>query len=441
MKETIQIHENFNINDELFRDKYLKTRERIRLFNALGQQEISNERVFYHRVTTSPSDSHVDVIDPYTHKKNKMIMFGSNNYLGLSNHPYISEYTKKIIDKYGTGIGGAPFLSGYTKVTQELEERIAHIKGQQAAMLYSSGYSANLGLVTGITQPKDIIIFDEYSHASFYDGMLLSRVRFRKFRHNDTEHLRQLLEKHSGSGKNLFVAVEGVYSMDGDIAPLDKIVGLCKTYGATLMIDDAHGTGVLGTHGQGTGAHFNLGGDIDISMGTFSKAIAASGGFVCADQETINFLRYFSRSYMFSSAIGPSTTGAILGALDIMESEPERRTDLFDNVKYAAGKINSLNLGFNIQPETAIIILPTPTDMDIRSATKEFHDKNIFINPVEYPAVPIDQQRFRISMMSTHTKSDIDYLAEIISHVWSRYRSGMHQSYNTNTKENEISIF
>ncbi|WP_188152141.1 aminotransferase class I/II-fold pyridoxal phosphate-dependent enzyme [Teredinibacter waterburyi] len=425
MNEKIQVGENFSIGDEIFHDQKMSTAERVDIFNRLGQQEVDRNRIFYHRLISSPSESHVFVEDPISGDTREMIMFGSNSYLGLGNHPHIREKAKKMIDLYGSGVGGVAFLSGYTKLHQELEERIAAFKGKEAAMVFSSGYSANVGLVSGMTQSSDIVIYDEYSHASFYDGMILSRVRLYKFRHNNTEHLEKLLKKHSQSGRNIFVGVEGVYSMDGDICPLDEVVRLCKQYNAMLMVDDAHGTGVLGASGRGVGEHYKATKDIDLLMGTFSKAISATGGFITGSKEMINFLRYFSRSYMFSSAMCPGTTGAILGALDVMENEPERRLTLLDNVQYAVSSINQLSHNFDVNAEAAIVIVMVPLDMDIRLAAYEFHKNGIFLNSVEYPAVPVEQQRFRISLMATHTKKDIDELVQVLDYVWNQYKKGM----------------
>jgi 8-amino-7-oxononanoate synthase len=423
-EERAQVGENFSMADELFQSCTLGTQERIALFNKMGRQEVERQRIFYHRVVGSASDTQVMVEDPHTGRTREMLMFGSNNYLGLANDPYIKEYVTRVIAQHGTGIGGAPFLNGYTTLTRTLEERIAAIKKQESAMVFSSGYSANIGLVSGITQKSDIMLYDEYSHASFYDGMLLSRIRFFKFRHSDVEQLELLLQKHGSQGRNVFVGIEGVYSMDGDIAPLDRIIHLCRQYGAMLLVDDAHGTGVLGATGKGIGEHFDLAPQIDVAMGTFSKAIAASGGFVCASREVVDFLRYFSRSYMFSSAMGPSVTGAILGALDVLEREPQRRRALYDNVAYAVERLNGLGRGFSVSPQTAILVIRAPSGMDIRAASREFHENGVFVNTVEYPAVPAHQQRLRISMMATHTKAQIDTMVQVVDRVWDRYEEG-----------------
>ncbi|RYZ24983.1 MAG: pyridoxal phosphate-dependent aminotransferase family protein, partial [Chitinophagaceae bacterium] len=339
-----------------------------------------------------------------------------NNYLGLANHPHVKARVKAAIDKYGIGVGGPPLLNGYNKLIEEAEERLAALKFQEDALLYSSGFMANLGVVSALTQPNDVILYDELSHASFFDGIKQTKAKAVQFAHNNLSNLEIILQNFCDCSGTLFVCVEGVYSMDGNLAPLRQISQLCKTYGAILMVDDAHGTGVLGKGGSGTGSHFNCSQDIDLTMGTFSKVFAVCGAFLAGNKDLIHYLRFHSRQYIFSASIPPTVTAAVLGGLDVVEKEPWLRTTLLENAKYAIEKLS--RFAFCAKPEAAIIALQLPDRMDIRKASLAFHQLNIFINPIEYPAVATNRQRFRISLMATHTKEDIDCLADAVEEVW-----------------------
>lgn len=302
----------------------------------------------YYRLITSPADREVTVQDRYTGQMRRMLMFASNNYLNLANHPYIREKVIKAINRYGTGIGGPPLLNGFTELMKELEERLADFKHQEAAMIFPTGYSTNLGLTSGLAQEGDVVLFDSLSHASLFDSLLLTKASAVKFEHNNPKDLEAKLRLHRPEAINLFVGVEGVYSMDGDLAPLDKIIPLCQKYKAYSWVDDAHGTGVLGTSGSGTAEHFGLSEAVDVSMGTFSKVFAVTGGFLAASRDLINYLRYFARSYMFSAALPPMTLAAVLAGLDVLEKEPERRDHLMSIAQYARKKLKPF--GFYATP-------------------------------------------------------------------------------------------
>lgn len=371
----------------------------------------------YLRSVTSPAGREVALDDPFTGARRNMLMFGSNNYLGLANHPHVKNVVHETIRQYGCGIGGPPLLNGYPKIIREAEERIAELKGAGDAIIFSSGFMANVGLISTVAQQGDVILFDELSHASFYDGLKLTKARSSVFKHNNLEHLELLLklnaEKTEGS---IFVCVEGVYSMDGDLAPLDAIALLCGRYNAILIVDDAHGTGVMGENGGGTAFHFKCHQAVDITMGTFSKVFATCGGFVAGSKELINYLRFNARPYIFSASVPPPVIATVLGGLDVIASEPQLRSQLFKNVSYAVNKLSAFE--FCAVPEAAIISLRLPMHMDVRKAALEFHKRDIFINPIEYPAVPVNRSRFRISVMATHTREDIDRLAEAVAQVW-----------------------
>lgn len=411
------ILENKSLKNVLRSSRNQKLPQRIAIFNEM----IPLEETTYLREVSSAADREVIVKDMHTGKIKKMLMFASNNYLGLANHPLIKIKVKKVIARYGAGVGGPPLLNGYSSLVRETEERLAIFKQQQAAMLFSSGFMANLGTIQALAQPDDVIIFDEYSHASFYDALKLCKAKSFRFRHNDTRHLESLLLNYRHHPGQVFVCLEGVYSMDGDIAPLDKVVQLSKKYHAFLILDDAHGTGVLGENGKGTAAFFNKEKEIDLTLGTFSKVFTSCGGFLTGSKEVIDYLRFHARSYIFSASLPPAVTATVLAGLEVIESEPWLRLQLMENVKYAVAQLKPY--GFWAEPNAAIIALKLAEGMNIRRAARLFHDKQIFINPVEYPAVAEGKERFRISLMATHTKNDIDKLAAAVDEVWNDPRA------------------
>jgi glycine C-acetyltransferase len=408
--------ENFDLRRMLLAGRRMRLSDRTALFGRFMDDLTHDGTMLCMRCVTSASDREVDVEDE-TGRVRTMSMFGSNNYLGLANHPRVREAMVRAVDTYGVGVGGPPLLNGTTSLHRELEVRLAALKGAEDAMIFASGYGANLGLVSGITGPQDCVLHDSYSHASFCDGLRLARVRSIAFPHNDIRALAAALERERAAGTpDIFVGVEGVYSMDGDLAPLPGILRLCEAQGAMLVLDDAHGTGVMGPHGEGTADHFGLGGRIPVTMGTFSKTFAMTGGFVAASKPIITYLRFFARSYMFSASLPPAVAAAVLTCLDVLEDEPWLLRRLHDNVAYAARGLR--RLGFDVRPEAAIIPLLVPVGMDIRRASRLFHERGIFLNSIEYPAVPVAQQRFRVSVMASHTRADIDRLLEVVGEVW-----------------------
>lgn len=413
--------ENFDLREMLLLGRHMRLEERTRTFGAFLRDLEDHGQLLTRRCITSPADRAVEVLDERTGASRTMLMFGSNNYLGLATHPRLRERAAAALEDFGAGVGGPPLLNGTTSLHRELERRLAALKGADDALLFSSGYAANVGLVAGLMQKNDTILYDAYSHASFCDGLKLSGVQARSFPHNDVARLRALLcTAAAARSGDIYVAVEGVYSMDGDLAPLDVILRLCREYDAILVVDDAHGTGVMGAGGSGTAAHFGIEGQVPITMGTFSKTFAVTGGFVAGPQGVIDYLRYFARSYMFSASLSPVSVATVLAGLDVIAEEPERLWHLRQNVAYAAATLN--RLGFCVHPDAAIIPLRVPEWMDIRTASRLFHEQGIFVNSIEYPAVPIAQQRFRISIMATHTGDDIDRLIDAVRAVWTTCR-------------------
>jgi glycine C-acetyltransferase len=406
-----------NLHTFITANKSLRTREYVSLFSEFIAYCKRQHIYTYCRPVLTPQSREVTIWDADLNKDRKMIMFASNNYLGMANSPYVKKKVTEAIDLYGVGLAGPPLLNGYTKLMIELEERLAHLKHQESAMVFSSGYAANLGMLMALAQENDHILYDELSHASLFDGMRMTQVPATKFAHNDLVDLEAKLAQLSKTTKDtVFVAVEGVYSMDGDLAPLDKIVPLVKRYGGFLLLDDAHGTGVMGKFGSGTAEHFGVEKQIDLSMGTFSKSFAMTGGFLAGPKDLIDYMRFFARSYMFSAALTPVTLAAVLAGIDVIEKEPELRELLLENARYAILKLQSF--GIISKPEAAIIALKVPDWMDVRKANHIIHEQGIFLNAIEYPAVPEGEERFRISITAEHTRTDIDKLAEVLDIVW-----------------------
>jgi glycine C-acetyltransferase len=415
-EKEVESAENFSLAS-MIQMKGKSLDKKLKMFDEFSQWEYSKQELLYMREICTPADRSVKSKDPYTGEIKEMIMFGSNNYLGFANHPYIKEKVLEAIDNFGTGLGGPPLLNGSTSLHHELQRRLANIKNKDDALVYSSGYNANVGLVSALIDKKDIVIFDQYSHASFIDGLKMNSIRPRSFKHNDIDSLRKKLEtvsKDKDENVDIFVATEGVFSMDGDIAILDEIIKLKKDFDFYLIVDDAHGLGVVGENGHGIHEHFQTD-EIDIIMGTFSKTLAVNGGFIAADKEIINYLRWMSRSYMFSASIPPTVVAAVLAGLDLLDKEPWRPKKLKENAQYLVGKLADNHI--HVDTDSAIVCVIVPESLNIRKAGKRMHDMGIFVNTIEFPAVPKELQRFRISIMADHTKEDIDFLVECLMKV------------------------
>ncbi len=336
----------------------------------------------------------------------QVLMFGSNSYMGLTNHPRIKEAAIQATRKYGTGCAGSRFLNGTLDIHIELEKKLAEFVGKQAALVYSTGFQVNLGVIPTVTGRNDYILIDELDHASIIEATRLSFAKVMKFRHNDMHSLERLLKRCEPSRIKLIV-VDGVFSMDGDIANLPEIVRLADKYEATIMIDDAHAIGVIGKNGSGTASHFGLTRKVDLIMGTFSKSLAALGGFIASDFETINFIKHNSRSLIFSASMTPASAAAVLTALEIIKSEPERMQHLWDITRYTIEQFKKL--GFDLgNTVTPIIPLYIRDNLKTLTLTRLLLDEGIFVNPVVAPAVSKDNTLIRFSLMATHTKDQID---------------------------------
>ena len=343
----------------------------------------------------------------------RVLMFGSNSYLGLTNHPKIKEASKKAIDKYGTGCAGSRFLNGTLDIHIELENRLASYVGKEAAVLFSTGFQVNLGVLSCITGRNDYLILDEYDHASLIDGSRLSFSKVIKYAHNDMADLQRKLSMLPPDAIKLIV-VDGIFSMEGDIVKLPEIVQLADEYGANIMVDDAHSLGVIGQNGSGTASHFGLTGEVDLIMSTFSKSLASLGGFIAADHDTIDYLKHRARSLMFSASMTPGSVASVIAALDIIEAEPERITKLWDNTNYATKLF--LEEGFDIGcSESPILPIYIRDNDKTFLVTNQLQREGVFVNPVVSPAVPSDSSLLRFSLMATHTFEQIDEAVEKIA--------------------------
>ena len=342
-----------------------------------------------------------------------VLMFGSNSYLGLTTHPKIKEASKAAIDKYGSGCAGSRFLNGTLDLHLELENRLAQFVGKDGALVFSTGFQVNLGVLSSISGRHDYIIIDELDHACIIDGSRLSFSKVLKYRHNDMASLEKVLQKCE-EDKVKIIAVDGVFSMEGDLANLPEIVKLAEKYKANIMIDDAHGLGVVGRNGRGTADHFGLTDKVDLIMGTFSKSLASIGGFIAADSDTINYLKHNARSLIFSASIAPANAASALAALDIMEHEPERLQKLWDNTNHAMHLLKEA--GFDTgHTETPIIPIFIRDDFKTFSITKMLLEEGVFVNPVVSPAVASSSSLLRFSLMATHTFPQIEEAVDKIT--------------------------
>ena len=339
----------------------------------------------------------------------EVVMCGSNNYLGLTSDPRVKEAAVEAIRKYGTGCAGSRFLNGTLDIHVHLEEKLANFFRKEAALVYATGYQTNLGVLSALVSRGDVALSDRQNHASIVDGLRLGYGDMRKFKHNDVEDLDRTLE--SVRDKNKLVVVDGVFSMEGDITPLDGIVGLRDRHEFGIMVDDAHGVGVLGATGRGTAEHFGLEGEVDIIMGTYSKSLATIGGFVVASADIIKYLKHVSRSMMFSASLAPGPVAAVSKALDIIDQEPERREQLWKNTKKMMEGFQSY--GFDTgDAATPIIPIVVGDDMLAFKVALLLQEEGVFANPVVHPATPPGRAIIRTSYMATHTDEHLDLVLE-----------------------------
>jgi 8-amino-7-oxononanoate synthase len=363
----------------------------------------------YFRTISSAQDTEVVIAGK------KVLMLGSNSYLGLTNHPKIKEAARAAVDKYGTGCAGSRFLNGTLKIHLELEEALSRFVNKEAVLLYSTGFQVNLGVISALVGRGEYILADKSNHASIVDGCLLAQGEFIRFAHRDLAALENRLEKLDPEAGKLIV-VDGVFSMEGDIIPLPELCRLAAEYRAAVMVDDAHAIGVLGERGAGTASHFGLTDQVHLIMGTFSKSLASLGGFIGSDFETIDYLKHHSRALIFSASMSPANAAAVLAALNLMQAEPERIDQLWRNTRQM--KEGLLSLGFNLgASETPILPVYCRDLLTTFQFTKRLEEEGVFVNPVVSPAVLPGQELIRISLMATHTERQIDFALEKLGKV------------------------
>lgn len=349
----------------------------------------------------------------------KVLMFGSNSYMGLTNHPKVIEAAVAATKKYGTGMAGSPFLNGTLDIHKELEAKIADYVGKEDAIVYSTGFGTNLGVVSTLTGREDYVICDEQDHASIVEGRRLSFSQPLKYKHNDVDSLENVLKKCKPESIKLIVT-DSVFSMEGDVAKLPEMVDLAKKYDASIMVDEAHGIGVFGEGGRGVVNHFGLTNDVDLIMGTFSKSFASLGGFIATDKEITNFLRHHSRSYIFTASITPASTAAALAAMEIMLAEPERQKHLWDITNYALENFRAMGCEIG-HTSTPIIPLFIRDDYKTFAVTRDLLEEGVFVNPVVSPAVAPQDTLIRYSLMATHTKEQVARSLEAIQKVFKKH--------------------
>jgi 8-amino-7-oxononanoate synthase len=344
----------------------------------------------------------------------RLIMCGSNNYLGLTTHPKVRQAAMEAIQRFGTSCTGSRFLNGTIEMHEQLERELAEWVGKEAALVFSTGMQTNLGTISSIVSRDDVVVLDKQDHASIVDGAKLSWGKTLRYRHNDMADLERVF-RQAGQDVGILVVVDGLFSMEGDIAPLPEIIPLCKKYGARLMVDDAHATGVLGG-GRGTAAHFNMTKEVDLIMSTFSKSFASLGGFIAGDNDIVQYIKHHARSMIFSASIPPANAAAALAALHVMQAEPERIKRLDEIATFMRKEYR--RLGFDIgKSETPVIPIHIGDDFRTMTIWKELFDAGIFVNPVICPAVPEGSQLLRTSYMATHTDEQLGRVLETFAKV------------------------
>jgi len=366
---------------------------------------------YFHPIQSAPGDE--VIIDGQ-----ECIMVGSNNYLGLVNHPKVKEAAAQAALKFGSGCTGSRFLNGTLDLHLELEARLAKFMNKDTALVFSTGFQTNLGVISTLVGKNDAVIIDRQVHACIVDGCRLSYGKVYKFAHNDMADLERVLTnvRNNNFRGGLLIAVDGVFSMEGDVIDLPRLVEVAKKFKARILVDDAHGIGVMGDTGAGTAEHFGLGDEVDMTMGTFSKSFASLGGFVAGNAKVMDYIKHRARSLIFSASIPPANAAAVLAALDIIETEPERRENLWKNARRMQKEFKSL--GFDIgNSSTPIVPIVVGGDIDAFVFWKELFDNGVFANPVISPAVPPGQAMIRTSYTATHTSEQLDRVVEVIAKV------------------------
>ncbi len=361
------------------------------------------------KVVENAQDTHIEI-------KGKMLLsFCSNNYLGLANNPSVVKAVKDAVEEYGWGAGASRLVSGNMLLHEALENEISRFKGKEAALVFPTGYMANIGAISSLVSNGDLVISDKLNHASIIDGCRLSGADFRVYAHCDMQKLETILRKSAKYNRKLIVT-DSVFSMDGDIAPLPDIVRIAGKYEAMVMVDEAHGTGVFGEGGRGVVEHFNLNKEVDIVMGTLSKAIGSLGGYVTGDTDLINYLRNRARSFMYTTALPPAVCAASIAGIKLIRNDPSIRESLWRNVRFIKDKLKSLDFNL-ISSESPIIPILIGDAQKAIDRSKLLYKKGILIPAIRPPTVPTNSSRLRMTVMATHTKSDLEILLDALSDI------------------------
>ena len=371
------------------------------------------------RFMSSPN-SRVSALDKKTNEQKELIMMGSSDYLGLVNHPKVKDAINAATEKYGMGASSAPLLAGTSDLHYELEEKLANFLNFDEVIIFPTGYMANMGCISALVDKDDLTLFDSAIHTSVLDGCKLSGGSFRVFKHSDISNLSTLIKRYQHKFKGKLIVVEGVYSMDGDIVPLPDIVEVAKEFGARIMVDDAHGTGVIGQNGRGTVNHFGMEDQVDILMGSMSKSIGCLGGFVASSKEVVNYLRFFSKPYFYAVNLPPAIAASALAALEIMESEPELLKMLWENTNYFKDKLTNSGIEFN-HTDTPIFSITVGEEIRLKKVSKYIHENGVYVDTIPYPAVPKDKNRIRMRVTAMHKKSDLNTAVSVIGEALDRF--------------------
>ncbi|MGZ3790151.1 MAG: aminotransferase class I/II-fold pyridoxal phosphate-dependent enzyme [Bacteriovorax sp.] len=426
------IGENFNLEDLPIEDPSRfhllnlkdifgkRIKENIDTFESIFRPLYQKGFLLYHREVCSAMAPEVLVLDHTTGQKKKMLMFGSNNYLGFANDEKIKKKVMDTVSEFGIGMAGPMILNGSGTMQKTLEKKLAAFKGKEDALVLPSGYQANLAWVNSLVTDNAILLYDEASHASLIDAIRLGKKRAFRFKAKDMASLEEMLAKYRSedSSRDIFVSLQGVYSMSGEIADLKTAADLCEKYRANLVVDDAHGTGVLGK-GKGSAEHFGVSPKVFLTMGTFSKSFAVTGGFLAGDKKTINFIRFFARPYFFTAAIPPMIASAVLAGMEEIENHPERVQKVLDNAEFLRTELGKANIKY-MRTGSAVVPVFPPEGSVFRQIALELHHEGLFINPIEPPAVALGTERFRMSVMATHSKEDILKAVSILKKVFEK---------------------
>jgi 8-amino-7-oxononanoate synthase len=389
-------------------------------FQSLMARERAAGNEFFRRPLLSASRGHACVRDPRTGHARDVIMLGSNSYLGFNADPRVIAAAIGVTEKYGYGSGSVSLYAGTTDLHLELERSIARFYSCEDAILFPTGYAANIGALSGLLRGRDVAINDLFNHASIYDGCALSGAQVHTFAHVNMPRLERTLERATGPDHGTLVMTDGVFSMGGDVAPLDRIVALARRFGARVMIDEAHATGVIGPTGRGTAELFGLQGQIDVTVGTLSKTPGGIGGYVAGSHELIDYLRYYARTYFFSTSLPAPVVAGLIEVFRIMSTDLTLHTALWENIRYLKAGLTAL--GFDLgDSASAIVPVITRDEEPLKALLRDLMDAGIFANYVAYPAVPKRRCRLRLGVMAQHTRADLDYVLETFATLGRRH--------------------